>query len=431
MTPPPLTYSTTGASPSEAAPGVGPTTDPFAPFDAIMLVTYGGPYQMDDVLPFMRNATAGRGVPDERLLEVAGHYRRFNGASPINARNEELRAALETAVRERGSRVPVVVGNRNWHPFMADTLRELLDDGASRVLVLLASAYASYSGCRQYREDLARAKAELSESVEVGALAERVHIAKNRPYYTTPGFLDAVTDATAAAWEKMADPQRSRIAFVTHSIPVSMDRNAGPPTYVAQHEQVCQVVAERLRERYGQAVPWDLVYCSRSGPEHVPWLEPDINDHLEVLAEQGVAGVAAVPMGFTSDHMEVVFDLDVEAAETAAGLGLDYVRGATVGTDPRFVASLVHVLEETAAAERGESLPAEAGDLGPWPAWCRPGCCAVVARHPQGKGGAHAGSPHGKGAPHGEGGAHGGGSPHAHGRPHPHVESRPTLCGAD
>lgn len=361
-------------------------TDPLAPFDAVLYVTYGGPDGPDAVLPFMRNATAGRGVPDERLIEVAGHYRRFGGVSPINERNAELRDALAAELADRGSRIPVVIGNRNWHPFIKDTLKKLAAEGASRILVLLASAYASYSGCRQYREDLGVAAAELAEA------GIELTFAKARPYYTTPGFLDAATDATEAAVQDLGED--AHIAFVTHSIPTSMNANSGPPTYVEQHREVCEVIAARLTERLGREVPWDLVYCSRSGPEHVPWLEPDINDHLAELKEQGVRSVVAVPMGFTSDHMEVVFDLDVEAAETAADLGLAYRRAATVGTDERFVASLAHVLSETAAQARGEVLDPEAGDLGPWPARCRPGCCAAVI--------------------------------------HPHAPApRPTVCGAD
>ncbi len=389
------------------------TTDPLAPFDAVMYVTYGGPNGPDDVLPFMRNATAGRGVPDDRLIEVAGHYQRFGGVSPINERNEELRAALAAELAARGSALPVVIGNRNWHPFIKDTLAALAAEGKRRILVLLASAYASYSGCRQYREDLGLAAAELAEA------GIELTFAKARPYYTTPGFLAAATDATAAAWDDLVGGDSGsedraadyRIAFVTHSIPTSMNANAGPPDYVAQHLAVCEEIVARLHERFGYAPAWDLVYCSRSGPEHVPWLEPDINDHLSELAPGGAAGgdgaaggatsgggavrgVVAVPMGFTSDHMEVVFDLDVEAAETAAELGLEYRRAATVGTDERFVSSLAHVVQEVAAAEQGQAVVAEPGDLGPWPARCRAGCCAAV-RHP------HAPAP------------------------------RPTVCGAD
>ncbi|MDO5701004.1 MAG: ferrochelatase [Bowdeniella nasicola] len=390
--------------------------DPLDPYDAVLLVSYGGPYEPDDVLPFMRNATRGRGVPDERLIEVSGHYQRFGGASPINERVAELRAALGAALHEQGSTVPVVVGNRNWHPFIKEALHELGRTGARRVLALLTSAYASYSGCRQYRENLAGALEELRAEGDPGGA---IVVDKVRPYFTTPGFLAAATDSACDALADLADElaphgglDALRLVFVTHAIPIDMEGGSGPldavgpsagsaedgggppassyhaaatapmcgrdvmrASYVAQHEIVCRQIAATLERRFARPVTWDLVFCSRSGPPQQPWTDPDVNDHLTALARQGVRGVVTAPIGFINDHMEVVFDLDVEAAETAAECGLAYRRARTVGVDPRFVESLVHVTLERAAEQRGEAAHPEEGDLGPWPSVCRPQCC--------------------------------------------------------
>ncbi|MDO5726593.1 MAG: ferrochelatase [Bowdeniella nasicola] len=406
--------------------------DPLAPYDAIMLVSYGGPYQPADVLPFMRNATRGRGVPDERLVEVSGHYQQFGGASPINERNEELRVAIEERLRKRGSQIPVSIGNRNWKPFIKDTLGELLAAGSRRIMVVLTSAYASYSGCRQYREDLGEALRELrSEDARAGEL----QLDKVRPYFTTPGFIAAATDAAIDAIIDLAalgattslrhiagmgkttnasepgiriaayhtpgkdEPAAiepigldARLVFVTHSIPTAMDEASGPvggevsspvthTTYQGQHLAVAREISRRLDDHFGTHIPWDLVYCSRSGPPFQPWLEPDINDHLKALAAAGIRGVVAAPIGFVSDHMEVVFDLDTEAAETATEVELDYVRARTVGIDERFIDSLEQVIYERAEIARSGQAIAETDDLGPWPATCRAGCCRQRPAH--------------------------------------------------
>lgn len=442
-------------------------TDPLAPYEAVMLVSYGGPYQPDDVLPFMRNATRGRGVPDERLLEVSGHYQKFGGASPINERNEELRKSVVDQLRKLGSTVPVVLGNRNWKPFIKDTLAELIEAGKQRILVVITSAYASYSGCRQYREDLGEALAELAQADE---RARGVQLDKVRPYFTTPGFLAAATDsaidavidlaglgastslAPLAGMGKTSDAPEpgvriaayhtpgeneppaidpvgmdARLLFVTHSIPDAMEAASGPPTdaapsdvteltYQGQHLAVAREISRRLDDYFGTHIPWDLVYCSRSGPPFQPWLEPDINDHLEALAEAGIRAVVAAPIGFVSDHMEVVFDLDTEGAETATEVGLDYVRARTVGIDPRFVNSLVHIITERAELARTGGADAERGDIGPWPVTCRKGCCRQrpagmkPARPPQAR------EP---------------GTRPAHTHHHHNAPPRPTVCGED
>ena len=304
------------------------------PFDAVLVLSYGGPRQPEDVLPFMRNATRGRGIPDERLLEVSEHYLMFGGASPINERNDELLDALRAELSRRGVDVPVVIGNRNWDPYVTDALAQLAAGGARRVVVLATSAYASYSSCRQYREDLAAALADTGlefDLVKVGPFAE------------TDGFVAANADAVRDA---LAELPGARVLFVSHSIPTAMDAASGPGgdnTYSAQHRRVAQAVASEV----GLADDaWEMAWCSRSGAPHIPWLEPDVNDRLAELAADGVSSVVTVPYGFVNDHMEVVYDLDTEARATASGLGLGYVRAATVGVHPAFIGMLADALTD-------------------------------------------------------------------------------------
>ena len=435
-------------------------SDPLAPYDAVLLLSYGGPQGPDDVLPFMRNATAGRGVPDSRLLEVSGHYGRFGGVSPINARNDELLAALRTELAARGSHLPVVIGNRNWHPFVSEALRALADGGARRILAITTSAYGSYSGCRQYREDVAGALALLAAGADgatgrgaeadaaarvggVGGEPVELVVDKTRPFYNTDGMLESNADAIVEAYGRLAEwgipPEGIRLVLVTHSIPASMERLSAPgpgeaergsagddagrlpepvqPTslrtaapgpahlepgmtadlsteisYVEQHRRLIDVLLPVVAERLGlgDAPDHDLVYCSRSGPPQARWLEPDINDHLEALAAGRLTdgapvsapeGVVVAPIGFVADHMEVVFDLDTEAAETAAGLGLPYARAATAGTHPALISSLVDILAERAAAARGQEVrPTSTTGVGPFHTVCPPHCCRPAVR---------------------------------------------------
>ena len=343
-------------------------------YDAVLLVSFGGPEGPDDVLPFLENVTGGRGIPPERLAEVGEHYLLFGGVSPINGQNRDLLAALRTELADRGIDVPVYWGNRNWAPYLTDAVTAMTDDGVRRALCIVTSAYASYSGCRQYREDLAVALAETARR-RPGATPPRLD--KARHYFNTPGFVAPMVDATVAALAGLpvADVP---LAFVTHSIPVPMARSAGPhgDAYEIQHREVAALVAAGVGERTGAAPAWDLVYCSRSGPPDRPWLEPDVNDHVRGLEAGGAAGVVVVPIGFISDHMEVRYDLDTEAAETAAGLGLPYARAATVGTDPRFVAQLVDLLQERDAVEAGRQVQRPAlGGWGPSHDVCPVGCC--------------------------------------------------------
>ena len=348
-----------------------------APYDAVLLLSFGGPEAPADVMPFLANVTSGRGIPTERLEAVAEHYQHFGGRSPINDQNRALLAALRAELAGRGVDLPVFWGNRNWHPLLADTLREAHQAGARRLAVIATSAYSSYSGCRQYREDLARALAELA------ADGLELEVDKVRHYFNHPGFVEPTADAVRDALIGLGPDllPDARVVFVTHSIPTAMNEVAGAygGGYVAQHLDACTEVMARVR--VGGPPGWDLVYCSRSGTPQHPWLEPDVNDHLTYLAGRAVRAVVVVPIGFVSDHMEVVYDLDTEAAEVAAGLGLTFIRVPTVGTEPRFVAGLVDLLIERAATERAAAdggpgpLRVTVGALDPVPDRCPTGCC--------------------------------------------------------
>jgi ferrochelatase len=343
-----------------------------APYDALLLVSFGGPEKPDDVLPFLENVTSGRGIPRERLEEVGEHYHLFGGKSPINDQNREFVAAVEVDLRGFGLDVPVYWGNRNWDPFLTDTLRQMRADGVRRAACLVTSAYSSYSGCRQYRENLADAVASVGDGAP--------QLDRLRHYFNHPGFVEPMVDSTLAALADLGETVRhdAHVLFVTHSIPVVMNDTSGPEggAYVTQHRSVADEIGERLRQETGHRYPTELVYCSRSGPPHVPWLEPDINDRLEELAGEGVGGVVVVPIGFVSDHMEVNYDLDTEAAATAEKLGMQFARAATAGLDPRFVSMVRDLLVERASIERGTDVPrAAVGSQSPSWNVCPAGCC--------------------------------------------------------
>ncbi|KXZ60465.1 Ferrochelatase [Microbacterium laevaniformans] len=344
-------------------------------YDGVLLLGFGGPEGQENVIPFLRNVTAGRGIPDERLEEVAHHYRHFGGVSPINQHNRELKAALDAELAARGLELPVYWGNRNWTPYIADALQDAHDAGHRRLLAIATSAYSSYSSCRQYREDLA-------DAVEATGLSGAVEIDKVRQFFDHPGFVTPFAEGVAEGLEALhaqgfADDE-IEILFSTHSIPNSDADRSGPPergfgaggAYVAQHT----AVAETIMSRLGSSCAWQLVFQSRSGPPQVPWLEPDINDAMAELPARGRKAVLIVPLGFVSDHMEVLWDLDTEAMETADELGLTAIRTPTPGTHPAYVAGLVDLMVErlngTAAADRAHET-----DLGPWYDVCRPGCC--------------------------------------------------------
>ncbi len=346
-------------------------------YDAVLLAGFGGPESADEVMPFLRTVTRGRGIPEERLVEVSHHYQALGGASPINAQNRALRAALEEELASRGLPLPVLWGNRNSPPWLTDVVGAAQADGRTRLLGLATSAYSSYSSCRQYREDFGAA---LTGSGLVG----RVRIDKVRPYFDQPGFLDPFVDGATRAVEAALHgglaADELELLFTTHSIPSAMADSSGSATtgddrpggaYVAQHLAVAGHVAAQVAERTGAVVDWRLVYQSRSGPPQIPWLEPDICDVIDDLPAER-RGVVVVPIGFVSDHVEVIWDLDHEAAGSAGDRGLLFWRVPTPGTDPRFVASLADLVAERV----GRGLPREPVlDLARRPDVCPPGCC--------------------------------------------------------
>jgi ferrochelatase len=314
--------------------------------DSVLLVSFGGPEGPDDVVPFLENVTRGRGVPPARLAEVGRHYLDvFGGVSPINAQARALQAALQDELERRGPALPVYWGNRNWHPFLRETLDRMRADGRRHALAVMTSAFPSYSGCRQYREDWQQAR------VEVGPGAPLV--TRLRHYGNEDGFLAPMARNVAAT----APSPDARLVFTAHSIPTVMAETSGPDggAYVAALRTAATGVVERLAGRHS----WDLVFQSRSGPPSMPWLEPDVGDHLLALHAAGVREVVLVPIGFTSDHVEVAYDLDVQARAQLAGLdGFVVKRAATVGTDPEFVAMLRDLVVERIT---GPELPSHGG----------------------------------------------------------------------
>jgi len=301
-------------------------------YDALLIVSFGGPEGMTDVLPFLENVVRGRRVPRERLLEVAHHYERFGGVSPINQQNRDLIAALGPELSTHGIKLPIYWGNRNWTPYLTDTLRQMKADGVRWALAFVTSAYSSYSGCRQYREDISRAQAEAGEGAP--------EIDKLRVFYNHPGFIAANADHLNAALNQIPPDRRddARVVFTAHSIPLSMARGSD---YEVQLKETSRLVAERAG-----ITTWDLVYQSRSGSPQQPWLGPDISEHLRILKNQDVSEVVALPVGFLSDHVEVLYDLDAEAHDLAAELQLNWVRGATVGVHPAYVQMIRELIEE-------------------------------------------------------------------------------------
>jgi ferrochelatase len=332
-------------------------------YDAFLLVSFGGPEGRDDVIPFLENVTRGRGVPRERLEQVAEHYYRFGGVSPINQQNRDLLAAIEKDFAASGIDLPLYWGNRNWDPTLTDTVAAMAADGRRHAIAFVTSAYSSYSGCRQYLEDIERARAQAGGRAPL--------IDKLRPYFNHPGFVDPLADAVRAAAGTLSRGVKDGYDLIctAHSIPEAMAAASGPAggAYPAQLAEASRLVAERA----GAPRPWRLAYQSRSGPPSVPWLGPDVGDSLAELAASGSDGVVLAPVGFISDHLEVVYDLDVDAARTAGRLGLPLARAATPGTDPRFVSMITELV-----AERQDGAPPRAlGDLGPAAGTCGPGCC--------------------------------------------------------
>jgi ferrochelatase len=324
-------------------------------FDAVVLVSFGGPEGLADVMPFLENVTRGRGVPRERLEDVAHHYELFGGVSPINEQNRELIAALEPALRAVGVELPVYFGNRNWHPFLTDTMRQMRDDGVQRALAVFTSAFSSYSGCRQYREDIFRAQHATGPDAP--------EVARVRMFFNHPGFVEA---NAARVRDALGDWSTDgvHLALTAHSIPVAMAKNCA---YEAQLIESARLVAAAAGVE-----DWAVAYQSRSGLPQVPWLEPDISDQLERVATRGIDRVVLSPVGFVSDHLEVLYDLDIEAKEKADALGLELRRAGAVGTHPRFVAGLRDLIVER--LEPGTQR-AVVGRFGPSHDVCAPDCC--------------------------------------------------------
>ncbi|HLI34182.1 MAG TPA: ferrochelatase [Terriglobia bacterium] len=330
-------------------------------YDAILLVSFGGPEKREDVIPFLENVLRGKNVPRERMLQVAEHYYHFDGKSPLNDQNRKLIVALRREMEKSGFHLPIYWGNRNWHPLLADTLRAMQADGVHRALAFVTSAYSSYSSCRQYLEDIARAQAQVGEGAP--------QIDKLRAFYNHPGFIAAMTERAREALAQISAERReaAQLLYTAHSIPLSMAQNC---RYVEQLEEACRLVSEALG-RKGEND--QLVYQSRSGPPAQPWLGPDVLDSLRRLASAGRAGdVVVVPIGFISDHMEVLYDLDVEAQGLCSQLGLRMIRAATVGTHPEFIRMIRDLI-----VERIQENPSRKalGGLGPEPDVCRAGCC--------------------------------------------------------
>jgi len=329
------------------------------PYDALLLVSFGGPEKPDDVIPFLENVLRGKDVPRQRLLEVAGHYELFGGVSPLNAQNRALLAALVHELNRHGPHLPVYWGNRNWHPLLEDTLQEMTDDGVRRALAFVTSAFASYSGCRQYREDIQRAREK------AGLNAPQVD--KLRLFYNHPGFIEPQAERVAAALAEIPAERRAaaKVVYTAHSIPLAM---ASRCAYQEQLQEACRLVSEGVG-----LSDWQLVFQSRSGPPSQPWLEPDLGDSLVGLCAAGpISDVVIVPIGFLSEHVEIVYDLDVEIAALCGHLGLNMVRAGVVGTHARFVTMIREMILER-IEPHGARLAL--GKHGPSPDVCPPDCC--------------------------------------------------------
>jgi ferrochelatase len=343
-----------------------PVNDDSGYYDAILLVSFGGPEGLEDVLPFLENVLRGKNVPRERMLEVAEHYKQFNGISPLNEQNRHLIAALESELATYGPKLPIYWGNRNWQPLLAQTLQQMADDGVNRAIAFFTSAYSSYSGCRQYREDVIRAQAV------VGRHAPQVD--KLRAFFNHPGFIEPMAESVAACLKEIPKDERDEtfLLFSAHSIPLGMSENC---RYVAQLQEASRLVADCV----GQDL-WELVYQSRSGPPQQPWLEPDICDRIQELnSQRPLRHIVVLPIGFMSDHLEVLYDIDTEASELCERLNIAMHRAATAGTHPRFV----QMIRELLAERMSENPNRQAlGNLGASHDVCPDDCCSYSPQRP-------------------------------------------------
>ena len=336
-----------------------------ASYDAVLVVSFGGPEGPDDVMPFLENVLRGRPVPRERMLEVAEHYQHFGGISPINVQNRALIAALEQELAAHGPHLPIYFGNRNWHPLLPDTLRKMRDDGVRRAIAFFTSAFSSYSGCRQYRENIAAAREQ------VGPDAPEVD--KLRVFFNHPGYVEPMAGLLGGCLARIPEERRAaaEVLFTAHSIPMAMAANC---RYELQLRESCRLVAAGAG-----AGSWKLVFQSRSGPPQQPWLEPDVGDAIREARGRGVSDVVVAPIGFISDHMEVMFDLDVEAHDISHELGMNMVRCPTVGTHPRFVQMIRELIVERMS---DEPVRLCLGELGPSHDVCPIDCCKYEPQRP-------------------------------------------------
>ena len=334
-------------------------------YDALLLVSFGGPEGTADVIPFLERVLKGRRVPRERMMEVAEHYYHFGGVSPINSQNRALISALESALANRDLSLPVYWGNRNWHPLLADTVRRMAADGIQRALALVTSAYSSYSNCRQYLENIEDARREVGDGAP--------EIDKIRPFFHHPGYIETMEVRVRSALDRLPEARRAsaHLVYTAHSIPLAMARGCA---YEAQLREASRLISERAG-----ASSWTLAFQSRSGPPAQPWLEPDVCDYIRSFHETGVDRVdradrdlVVIPVGFISDHMEVVYDLDVEARACCDELGVRMVRAETAGAHPRFVETIVELVEERLSPSTARTA---IGVLDPWPDQCPPDCC--------------------------------------------------------
>ncbi len=351
-------------------------------YDALLLVSFGGPEGPDDVIPFLERVLKGRRVPRERMMEVAEHYHHFGGVSPINGQNRALISAMEAALETRSISLPVYWGNRNWHPLLSDTVGRMAADGVRRALAFVTSPYSSWSNCRQYLENIEDARRDAGAGAPV--------IEKIRLFFNHPGFIEAMAARVRSALDRQPEERRPRahLVYTAHSIPLAM---AGGCAYEAQLREASRLISERVG-----ASSWALTFQSRSGPPAQPWLEPDVCDYIRAFHETVTVDkvaradrtdaadkvvtadrdIVVIPVGFISDHMEVAYDLDVEARACCDELGVSMVRAETAGTHPRFVDMIVDLVEERLfpSAATSASRPA-VGVLGPWPDRCPPDCC--------------------------------------------------------
>lgn len=364
-----------------------PNTAVTGGYDALLVVSFGGPEGMDDVIPFLENVLRGRNVPPERMQAVVHHYEQFGGVSPINEHNRMLIAALEKELAEHGPYLPIYWGNRNWHPMLADTVEQMAKDGIKKALAFVTAAYGSYSSCRQYRENIVAAQERATLAMKTHGVAEESQprdlvvnniegtatvpsIEKIRLYFNHPGLIEANADRLKSALEQVSAARRDKckVAFTAHSIPVSMAENC---QYALQLKEAARLIAEECKVN-----DWEVVYQSRSGPATQPWLEPDVVDFLNSIAGGGYQDLVVLPIGFISEHMEVIYDLDTEAAKAAQDVGLNFVRASTVGCHPRFIKMIRELIDEKVNGSQPKFL----GEFGLVSEQCSTNCCAPAVR---------------------------------------------------